>query len=46
MAKGITVTEYILARQKEQPEATGAFTALLAELTVRSPEIAIHVTPQ
>jgi len=34
MAKGITVTEYILAKQKEQPEATGAFTALLSELTV------------
>ena len=34
MAKGITVTEYILAKQKEAPAATGAFTALLAELTV------------
>jgi fructose-1,6-bisphosphatase I len=34
MAKGITVTEYILAKQKEQPEARGAFTALLSELTV------------
>ena len=34
MAKGITVTDHILAMQKEQPEATGAFTALLAELTV------------
>ena len=34
MAKGITVTEYILAKQKERPEATGAFTALLSELTV------------
>ena len=34
MAKGITVTEHILAKQKERPEATGAFTALLAELTV------------
>lgn len=34
MAKGITVTEYILAKQKELPGATGAFTALVSELTV------------
>ena len=34
MAKGITVTEHILAKQKERPEATGAFTSLLSELTV------------
>jgi fructose-1,6-bisphosphatase I len=34
MAKGVTVTEHILSKQKERPEATGAFTALLAELTV------------
>ncbi|RKX58252.1 MAG: class 1 fructose-bisphosphatase, partial [Thermodesulfobacteriota bacterium] len=34
MAKGITVTEFILSRQKEQPEATGAFTSILSELTV------------
>ncbi len=43
MAKGITVTEYILARQKEMPEATGAFTALLAELTVAAKVIAQKV---
>lgn len=43
MAKGITVTEYILAMQKEQPEATGAFTALLAELTVAAKIIAQKV---
>ncbi len=34
MAKGITVTEHILTKQKEQPDATGALTALLSELTV------------
>ena len=34
MAKGITVTEHILTMQKERPEATGALTALLSELTV------------
>jgi fructose-1,6-bisphosphatase I len=43
MAKGITVTEHILAMQKEQPEATGAFTALLAELTVAAKIIAQKV---
>lgn len=43
MAKGITVTEYILAKQKEKPEATGAFTALLAELTVAAKIIAQKV---
>jgi fructose-1,6-bisphosphatase I len=43
MAKGITVTEYILAGQKERPEATGAFTALLAELTVAAKIIAQKV---
>ena len=43
MAKGITVTEHILAMQKEKPEATGAFTALLAELTVAAKIIAQKV---
>lgn len=43
MAKGITVTEHILAMQKEKPEATGAFTALLAELTVAAKIIAQRV---
>jgi fructose-1,6-bisphosphatase I len=43
MAKGITVTEHILAKQKETPEATGAFTALLAELTVAAKIIAQKV---
>jgi fructose-1,6-bisphosphatase I len=43
MAKGITVTEHILAKQKEMPEATGAFTALLAELTVAAKVIAQKV---
>ncbi|NVM22811.1 MAG: class 1 fructose-bisphosphatase [Desulfobacterales bacterium] len=43
MAKGITVTEHILAKQKERPEATGAFTALLAELIVAAKVIAQKV---
>ena len=43
MAKGITVTEHILTMQTEQPEATGAFTALLAELTVAAKIIAQKV---
>jgi len=43
MAKGITLTEYILAKQKEMPEATGAFTALLAELAVAAKIIAQKV---
>ncbi len=43
MAKGITVTEHILTKQKETPEATGAFTALLAELTVAAKIIAQKV---
>ena len=43
MAKGITVTEHILAKQKETPEATGAFTGLLAELTVAAKIIAQKV---
>ncbi len=43
MAKGITVTEYMLTKQKETPEATGAFTGLLAELTVAAKIIAQKV---
>lgn len=43
MGKGITVTEHILSEQKERPEATGAFTALLAELTVAAKIIAKKV---
>jgi fructose-1,6-bisphosphatase I len=43
MAKGITVTEHILAKQKERPEATGAFTSLLSELTVAAKIIAQKV---
>ncbi|RPI51462.1 MAG: class 1 fructose-bisphosphatase, partial [Deltaproteobacteria bacterium] len=43
MAKGITVTEFILSRQKEQPEATGAFTSILSELTVAAKIIAQKV---
>lgn len=31
---GMTVTEHILMKQRENPEATGAFTELLSELTV------------
>ncbi|MCK4727380.1 MAG: class 1 fructose-bisphosphatase [Desulfobacterales bacterium] len=44
MAKGTTVTELILAGQKERPEATGAFTALLSELTVAAKIIAQKVS--
>ena len=43
MAKGITVTEHILTMQKERPEATGALTALLSELTVAAKIIAQKV---
>jgi fructose-1,6-bisphosphatase I len=43
MAKGTTLTEFILARQKEMPEATGAFTALLAEMAVAAKIIAQKV---
>ncbi|MBW1743024.1 MAG: class 1 fructose-bisphosphatase [Deltaproteobacteria bacterium] len=43
MAKGITVTEHILTKQKERPEATGAFTGLLSELTVAAKIIAQKV---
>ncbi|MBW1895635.1 MAG: class 1 fructose-bisphosphatase [Deltaproteobacteria bacterium] len=43
MPKGITVTEYILAKQREYTEATGGFTALLAELTVAAKIIAQKV---
>ncbi len=44
MVKGITVTEHILFRQKERPEATGAFTAMLAELIVAAKIIAQKVS--
>jgi fructose-1,6-bisphosphatase I len=40
---GITVTEHILIRQKEQPEATGAFSRLLAQLTVAAKIISREV---
>jgi hypothetical protein len=43
MAKGITVTEYILSKQRERPEARGAFTAILSELTVAAKIIAQKV---
>jgi len=43
MTKGITVTEFILSGQKEQPEATGAFTSILSELTVAAKIIAKKV---
>ncbi|MCK4485566.1 MAG: class 1 fructose-bisphosphatase [Desulfobacterales bacterium] len=43
MAKGITVTEHILTMQKERPEATGALTSLLSELTVAAKIIAQKV---
>ena len=40
---GMTVTEHILAKQRENPEATGAFTRLLSELIVASKIIAREV---
>ena len=43
MAKGITVTEFILSGQKEQPEATGAFSSIMAELSVAAKIIAKKV---
>ncbi|MBW2645732.1 MAG: class 1 fructose-bisphosphatase [Deltaproteobacteria bacterium] len=43
MAKGVTVTEFILSRQKEQPEASGAFTSILSDLTVAAKIIAYKV---
>jgi fructose-1,6-bisphosphatase I len=43
MATGVTVNEFILSRQKERPEATGAFTSILSELTVAAKIIAKKV---
>lgn len=43
MDTGITVNEFILSRQKERPEATGAFTSILSELTVAAKIIARKV---
>jgi fructose-1,6-bisphosphatase I len=40
---GMTVTEHILEKQRENPEATGAFTRLLAELTVAAKIISREV---
>ena len=40
---GMTVTEHILAKQRENPEATGAFTRLLSELIVAAKIIAREV---
>ena len=44
MATGVTVNEFILSRQKERPEATGAFTSILSELTVAAKIIAKKVS--
>lgn len=43
MTKGITVTEFIMSRQKERPEATGAFSSIMAELSVAAKIIAKKV---
>ena len=45
MAKnvGITITQHILSRQRENPEATGAFTYLLHELIVAAKVISREV---
>lgn len=40
---GMTVTEHILERQRENPEATGAFTRLLSELIVAAKIISREV---
>ncbi len=40
---GMTVTEHIMAKQRENPEATGAFTRLLAELIVAAKIISREV---
>lgn len=40
---GMTVTEHILAKQRENPEATGAFTRLLSELIVAAKIISREV---
>ena len=44
MDTGVTVNEFILSRQKERPEATGAFTSILSELTVAAKIIAKKVS--
>ena len=43
MDTGVTINEFILSRQKERPEATGAFTSILSELTVAAKIIARKV---
>ena len=40
---GVTITEHILNQQRENPEATGAFTMLLNELTVAAKVISREV---
>ncbi|MDY6972276.1 MAG: class 1 fructose-bisphosphatase, partial [Thermodesulfobacteriota bacterium] len=40
---GITITEHILNQQRENPEATGAFTILINELTVAAKVISREV---
>jgi fructose-1,6-bisphosphatase I len=40
---GMTVTEHILEKQRENPEATGAFTRLLAELIIAAKIISREV---
>jgi fructose-1,6-bisphosphatase I len=40
---GITITEHILKKQRENPEATGAFTLLLSELIVAAKVISRDV---
>ncbi len=40
---GITITEHILSQQRENPEATGAFTTLLHELIVAAKVISREV---
>ncbi|NVM57761.1 MAG: class 1 fructose-bisphosphatase [Desulfobacterales bacterium] len=42
-SRGMTVTEHILEKQRENPEATGAFTRLLSELIVAAKIISREV---
>ena len=42
---GITITQHILNQQRENPDATGAFTILLNELIVAAKVISREVNP-
>ncbi|MFH1076072.1 MAG: class 1 fructose-bisphosphatase, partial [Pseudomonadota bacterium] len=44
MGIGVTITEFILLDQKRKPQATGAFTSILSELTVAAKIISRKVS--